>query len=119
MPRGNQPKGRGKGQPRQQHPKDQPKGCGAGPRHQQDKRRRRLRPRPPQAAPEQLGAAASTGDAAKTGEAQVAQERASQELDRTQRAALLNLSEKLQLGMYTEEPLLRWLKDFCRTAAPY
>ncbi len=20
---------------------------------------------------------------------------------------------------YTEEPLLRWLKDFCRTAAPY
>jgi len=21
--------------------------------------------------------------------------------------------------LYTEEPLLRWLKDFCRTAAPY
>jgi hypothetical protein len=29
-----------------------------------------------------------------------------------------NLSEKLQLGMYTEEPLLRWLKDFLRSAAP-
>jgi hypothetical protein len=26
---------------------------------------------------------------------------------------------QLQLGMYTEEPLLRWLKDFCGTAAPY
>jgi hypothetical protein len=24
-----------------------------------------------------------------------------------------NLSEKLQLGMYTEEPLLRWLKISC------
>ncbi len=23
------------------------------------------------------------------------------------------------MAMYTEEPLLRWLKDFCRTAAPY
>ncbi len=32
---------------------------------------------------------------------------------------LKNISEKLQLGMYTEEPLFRWLKDFCRTAAPY
>jgi hypothetical protein len=27
--------------------------------------------------------------------------------------------EKLQLAMYTEEPLCRWLKDFCRTDAPY
>jgi hypothetical protein len=44
MPRGNQPKGHGNGQPRQQHPKDQPKGCGAGPRHQQDQRRKRSRP---------------------------------------------------------------------------
>jgi hypothetical protein len=105
MPRGDQPKGYGTGQPRQQHSKDQPKGYGAGPRHQQhpqDQRRRRLQlrrqprpPAPPQAAPEQLGAAASTGDAAKAGEAQVAQERASQELDRTQRAALLEQAEEV------------------------
>jgi hypothetical protein len=97
MPRGNPPKGHGKGQPRKQRPKDQPKGCGAGPRHQQDKRRRRSRPRelrPPQAVPEQLGAAASTGDAANAGEAQVAQEGASQERDRTQRAALLEQAEE-------------------------
>ncbi len=40
------------------------------------------------AAPEQLGAAASTGDTARAEEAQAAPERASQELGKTQRAAL-------------------------------
>jgi hypothetical protein len=65
----------------------------------QEQRRRRLQlrrqPGPlPRAAPEQLGAAASTGNAAKAGEAQVVQERASQELDRTQMAALLEQAEE-------------------------
>jgi hypothetical protein len=78
---------------------DQPKGCGAGPRHQQhpqDQRGKRReppqkQPRPPplpRAAPEQLGAAASTGDMARAEEAQAAPERASQELGKTQTAAL-------------------------------
>jgi hypothetical protein len=68
---------------------DQPRGCGAGPRHQQHKQRRRSRlweprppqlprPAPPRVAPEQQVAAASTGDSARMGEAQVAQEKASQ-----------------------------------------
>jgi hypothetical protein len=94
MPRGNQPKGHGKGQPRQQHPKDQPEGCGTGPRHQQDQRRRRSRPAPPRAAPEQLGAAASTGDTARAEEAQAAPERGSQEQGKTQREALLEQAEE-------------------------
>ncbi len=64
---------------------DQPRGYGAGLRHQQHKQRRRSRP---QVAPEQQVAASSTGDSARTGEAQVAQERASQGLGRTQTAAL-------------------------------
>jgi hypothetical protein len=85
---------------------DQPKRCGAGLRHQQHpqdqrgKRREppqkqpRLRPpslprtAPPRAAPEQLGAAASTSDMARAEEAQAAPERASQELGKTQTAAL-------------------------------
>jgi hypothetical protein len=40
-------------------------------------------------------AAASMGDSARAGEAQVAQERASQEVDRTQRAALLEQAEEV------------------------
>jgi hypothetical protein len=43
---------------------------------------------PPQVAPEQLGAAASMGDTARAEEAQAAPERVSQELGRTQTAAL-------------------------------
>ncbi len=66
---------------------DQPRGYGAAPRHQQHKQRRRSRP-PPRVAPEQQVAAASTGDSARAGEAQVEQERASQGLGRAQTAAL-------------------------------
>jgi hypothetical protein len=82
----------------------QPRGCGAGPRHQQhpqDQRGKRRKPpqeqppppllprsAPPRGAPEQLGAVASTGDTARAEEAQAAPERASQGLGRTQTAAL-------------------------------
>jgi hypothetical protein len=97
--RDDQPRGYGEGQQRQRHPKNQPKGCGAGPRHQQHKQRRRSRPReprppqlprpvPPRVAPEQPVAAASTGDTARAEEAQAAPEKSSQGLGRTQTAAL-------------------------------
>ncbi len=73
--RDDQPRGSGERQQRKQHPKYQPEGHGAGPQLQQHKQRRRSRPRGlrgprppplPRAAPEQLGAAASTGDMART-----------------------------------------------------
>jgi hypothetical protein len=81
--RDDQPRGYGEGQQRQRHPKNQPKGCSTGPRHQQHKQRRRSRPReprppqlprpgPPRVAPEQQVAAASTGDTARAEEAQAA-----------------------------------------------
>ncbi len=93
-----QPRGSGERQQRKQHPKYQPKGHGAGPRHQQHKQRRRSRPRgprppplprtaPPRAAPEQLGAAASTGEMARTEEVQASPERVSQGLGKIQTAA--------------------------------
>ncbi len=82
--RDEQPRGSGERQQRKQHPKYQPKGHGAGPRHQQHKQRRRSRPRgplprtaTPRAAPEQLGAAASTGDMARIEEVQASPERVS------------------------------------------
>jgi hypothetical protein len=52
---------------------DQPKGHNGGPRHQQHKQWTA----PPRAAPEQLGAAASTGDMARTEEVQASPERVS------------------------------------------
>jgi hypothetical protein len=90
-----QHKGFGKGQQRQRHPRDQPRDCDAGPRHQQqpqDQRGKRRRPplpwrTPPQTAPEQLGAGASTGDVARAEEVQASPERASQGLGKTQTAA--------------------------------
>ncbi len=99
--RDDHPKGYGKGQQRLRHPKDQPRGCGTGPRHQQQpqdqqgKKRRppqeqpRSLPRtaPPRTAPEQLGAAASTGNMARPEEVQAGPERASQGLGKTQTAA--------------------------------
>jgi hypothetical protein len=91
--RDNQPRGSGERQQRKQHPKYQPEGHGAGPQHQQHKQRRRSqpqRPRPPPlpwAAPEQLGAVASTGDMARTEEVQASPERVSQGLGKMQKAA--------------------------------
>ena len=66
-----------------QHSKYQPMGHNGGPRHQQHKQRKA----PPRAAPEQLGAAASTGDMARTEEVQASPERVSQGLGKTQTAA--------------------------------
>ncbi len=54
--RDDQPRGSGERQQRKQHAKHLPKGHNGGPRHQQHKQRKA----PPRAAPEQLGAAAST-----------------------------------------------------------
>jgi hypothetical protein len=96
--RDDQPRGYGERQQCKQHPKNQPKGNGAGLRHQQHKQRRRSRPwgprppslprtAPPRAAPEQLGAAARTGDMARTEEVQASPERVSQGLGKTQTAA--------------------------------
>ncbi len=93
--RNDQHKGYGKGQQCQRHPKDQPRDCGARPRHQQqpqDQRGKRCRPplplrAPPRTAPEQLGVAASTGDVARAEEVQASPERASQGQGRTQTAA--------------------------------
>jgi hypothetical protein len=86
--RDDQPRGYGEGQQRQGHPKDQPKGCGAGPRHQQHKQRRRSRPAPPRAAPEQQ---AATGEEKKTG----------------QQARLASIRE--HLASLAAQPLVRWL----------
>jgi len=66
-----------------QHSKYQPMGHNGGPRHQQHKQRKA----PPRAAPEQLGAAASTGDMARTEEVQASPERVSQRRGKTQTAA--------------------------------
>jgi hypothetical protein len=91
--RDDQPRGSGERQQRKQYPKYQPKGHGAGPRHQQHRQRRRSRPRGPRppplprAAPEQLGAAASTGDMARTEEVQASPGRVSQGRGKTQTAA--------------------------------
>jgi hypothetical protein len=105
--RDDQPRGHGERQQRKQHPKNQPKGYSAGPRHQQHKQRRRSQPRgplpqtaPPQAAPEQLGAAASTGDMARTEEVQASPERVSQGLSKTQTAASANKRGRGRAGRH-------------------
>ncbi len=78
-----QPRGSGERQQCKQHAKHQPKGHNGILRHQQHKHRTA----PPRAAPEQLGAAASTGDMARTEEVQASPERVSQGLGKTQTAA--------------------------------
>jgi hypothetical protein len=83
MARDDQPRTTGERQQRKQHPKYQPKGHNRGPRHQQLKQRTA----PLRAAPEQLGAAASTGDMARAEEVQASPERVSQGLGKTQTAA--------------------------------
>jgi hypothetical protein len=50
-----------------------------------------------------MGATSSTGESARAGEAQVAQERASQEWDRTQRAALLEQVEEAAAAAMRDE----------------
>jgi len=74
--RDDQPRTTGERQLHKQHLKYQPKGHNGGPRHQQHEQRKA----PPRAAPEQLGAVASTGNMASP-------ERVSQGLGKAQTAA--------------------------------
>ncbi len=81
--RDDQPRTTVERQQRKQHSKYQPKGHNGAPRHQQHKQQTA----PPRATPEQLGAAASTGDMARTEEVQASPERVSQGLGKMQTAA--------------------------------
>ncbi len=81
--RDDQPRTTGERLQHRQHSKYQPMGHNGGPRHQQHKQRKA----PPRAAPEQLGAAASTGNMARTEGVQASPERVSQGLGKAQTAA--------------------------------
>ena len=92
MARDDQPRTTGDRQQRKQLPEYQPKGHDGVPRHQQHKQRTA----PPRAAPERLGAAASTGDMARTEKVQaITAAQRKQERCRLRRPPRAALTQKL------------------------